>query len=279
MGCHPSRSGDVVLSGGEDVNRAKEKETQRALDEEKRVYKLLLLGPAGAGRRTLLLQCQRAYNGHQSETSLEAIMLSKESMGMTDAVEVPDVQRVACLDFEVNCVPFRIYCPSKAMQQSPRADWLEGLGNKAYGVLFVASMADYALNVAGQQLEVDDDGEKINALDAQIESFGQIVNSRWLKRCTSCVLILNKKDLFEQQLQTSPLHAWDARAPNSKEYLRCAEYVKEQFCGVQKSHGGGIASPVRSHFTCLTDEHGFKWWFNSIITLVLEGELRASGLV
>merc|ERR1712107_975016 len=79
-------------------------------------------------------------------------------------------------------------------QRNERRKWIHCF-EKVTAVIFVA-----AINEFDQMLYEDN---KVNRMDEAIILFDEICNSKWFKR-TNMILFLNKKDLFEEKLLTTP---------------------------------------------------------------------------
>nr|CDS29631.1 guanine nucleotide binding protein G(k) subunit [Hymenolepis microstoma] len=64
-------------------------------------------------------------------------------------------------------------------------------------IIFVASLSDYDVNadVSNEKPKLRDD----------MDFFASICNSKWFAKCSSIFLILNKFDIFQKKLPTSPL--------------------------------------------------------------------------
>merc|ERR1719240_685453 len=73
-------------------------------------------------------------------------------------------------------------------QRNERRKWIHAFDD-VNCMIFVAALSE---------------DETQNRMDEAIQLFDQIVNSKWFKQ-TSCILFLNKKDLFEMKLQKKPL--------------------------------------------------------------------------
>jgi hypothetical protein len=88
-------------------------------------------------------------------------------------------------------------------------------------------------------------------------------------------LILNKRDLFEKKLaackRLADYHK-DYDGPNT--YEACTEYLKQLF--LKQIRPGGM--PCYAHVTTATDTNNVKFVFNAIVNIVLEENMRSSGM-
>ena len=90
--------------------------------------------------------------------------------------------------YEINDVFFNIYDVGGARNE--RKKWIHSFENVAAVIYFVS------LNHYNATLFED---ESKNAMHESIQLFDELVNSKWFKR-TDFILILNKRDLFEELL-------------------------------------------------------------------------------
>jgi hypothetical protein len=119
----------------------------------------------------------------------------------------------------------------------------------------------------------------MNRMDEANTLFDQIVNSKWFKQ-TAMILFLNKKDLFEMKLAKKPLKQFyaqakdDERLVDDKDLKQCSEFFKKLFLAKNKNPDKSIFS----HVTCATDTTNVKFVFNAVVAIILEENLKASGL-
>lgn len=113
-----------------------------------------------------------------------------------------------------------------------------------------------------------------NRLGESLELFKEMSNSKWFRN-TSIILFLNKKDLLEKKLAAGKRLAdyrKDYVGPNT--YEACTEYLKELF--LKQIRPGGM--PCYAHVTTATDTNNVKFVFNAIVSIVLEENIRNSGM-
>jgi len=149
-------------------------------------------------------------------------------------------------------------------QRNERRKWIHCFDN-VNAVVFVASLSEF-----DQKLYED---ETKNRLDEAVELFKQIVNSKWFTN-SSLILFLNKKDLFEKKLQEKTFGDYVKEYTGTNEMKPCAEYVKELMLKQQKDK----SKSVFAHITTAIDTSNVKFVFNAVVAMILEANLKASGL-
>jgi len=155
-------------------------------------------------------------------------------------------------------------------QRNERRKWIHAFDN-VNCVCFVAALSEY------DQVLFEDETQ--NRMDEAISLFDQIVNSRWFTQ-TSMILFLNKKDLFEMKLAKKPLKQYYGPAASADDIkddtdlAQCSKYFEKIFKGKAKNKDKSIYS----HVTCATDTGNVKFVFNAVIAMILEENLKNSGL-
>jgi len=154
-------------------------------------------------------------------------------------------------------------------QRNERRRWIHAFDD-VNCMIFVAALSEY------DQVLVEDENQ--NRVDEAIQLFDQLVNSKWFKQ-TSCLLFLNKKDLFERKLHKKPLKKFYRQAEESNitddtDLEQCANYFKTLFLKRNKNPDKNIFT----HITCAIDTSNVKFVFNAVVAMILEENLKASGL-
>jgi len=149
-------------------------------------------------------------------------------------------------------------------QRNERRKWIHCFDN-VDAVVFVASLSEFDQNLY--------EDETKNRLDEALELFTQIVNSKWFQE-TNVILFLNKKDLFERKLKEKTFSDYvkDYTGPN--EMKPTSEYVKNEFLKRNKNKNKSIYA----HVTTAIDTSNVKFVFNAVVAMILEANLKASGL-
>lgn len=189
-------------------------------------------------------------------------------------------------NFVINDVQFSMY--DVGGQRNERRKWIHCFDN-VQAVIFVAAMSEY------DQVLYEDETQ--NRMTEAIQLFDQICNSKYFQN-TAMILFLNKRDLFEIKLceKRKPLHncfpddggtsgahigwhqfleasdAWDLN--NDKfTYDAAAQYLTEIFMVKNQTE-----KKIYAHCTCATDTTNVKFVFDSVVSIVLEGNMKNSGL-
>lgn len=170
-------------------------------------------------------------------------------------------------DFVIKSMNFSMF--DVGGQRNERRKWIHAFDD-VDSVIFVAALSEY------DQVLFED--ETMNRMDEAIQLFDQIVNSKWFKQ-TAMMLFLNKKDLFEMKLAKKPLKkfykpAEDSNITDDTNFDQCAEYFKGRFLAKNKNPEKSIFS----HVTCATDTSNVKFVFNAVVAIILEQNLKSSGL-
>jgi len=149
-------------------------------------------------------------------------------------------------------------------QRNERRKWIHCFDN-VNAVVFVASLSEFDQNLY--------EDETKNRLDEALELFAQIVNSKWFQE-TNVILFLNKKDLFERKLKEKTFSDFvkDYTGPN--EMKPTSEYCKQEFLKRNKNKNKSIYS----HITTAIDTSNVKFVFNAVVAMILEANLKSSGL-
>lgn len=149
-------------------------------------------------------------------------------------------------------------------QRNERRKWIHCFDN-VNAVVFVASLSEF-----DQTLFED---ESKNRLDEAQELFQQISNSKWFAD-TSLILFLNKKDLFEKKLQEKVFKDYVKTYDGPNEVKPCAEHVKQLMVDRCKNKDKSIFT----HITTAIDTSNVKFVFNAVVAMILEENLKATGL-
>jgi len=167
-------------------------------------------------------------------------------------------------DFVIKSLNFSMF--DVGGQRNERRKWIHCFDN-VNAVVFVASLSEF-----DQTLYED---ETKNRLDEALELFGQISNSKWFAD-TSIILFLNKKDLFEKKLLEKRfadfVKDYDGGSPN--ELKPCADHVKTKMLERCKNKDKSIFT----HITTAIDTTNVRFVFNAVVAMILEENLKASGL-
>jgi len=170
-------------------------------------------------------------------------------------------------DFKIKALDFAMF--DVGGQRNERRKWIHAFDN-VHAVIFVAALSEY------DQVLFEDN--TMNRMVEAISLFDQIVNSRWFAS-TSMILFLNKKDLFEMKLKKANIkdHFEDydgADGGTTDAYNEGSAYFKEKFLEKSKNK----EKTIYPHITCATDTKNVSFVFNAVIGIILEINMKQSGL-
>ncbi|KAK9480962.1 guanine nucleotide binding protein, alpha subunit [Lipomyces japonicus] len=153
-------------------------------------------------------------------------------------------------------------------QRSERKKWIHCFENVTT-ILFLAAISEY-----DQTLFED---ETVNRMNEALTLFESICNSRWFTQ-TSIILFLNKIDIFREKIITSPLRLYFPDYPEhdaEDEYAVGTEFILRKFIQLNKND----SKMVYTHFTCATDTSQIKFVMTAVNDIIIQDNLRDSGLI
>eukprot|EP00320_Phaeocystis_rex_P019230 CAMPEP_0119059598 /NCGR_PEP_ID=MMETSP1178-20130426/3704_1 /TAXON_ID=33656 /ORGANISM="unid sp, Strain CCMP2000" /LENGTH=354 /DNA_ID=CAMNT_0007040641 /DNA_START=54 /DNA_END=1118 /DNA_ORIENTATION=- len=165
-------------------------------------------------------------------------------------------------DFKIKRVNFSMF--DVGGQRNERRKWIHAFDN-CNAVVFVAALSEY------DQVLYEDDGT--NRMEESLSLFEQICNSKWFTE-TSVILFLNKQDLFIQKLATQPLSKYMEDYKGLNEFEPAVDFIKGKFLDRRKD----TEKRVYVHATCATDTSNVRFVFDSVVSIILEDNMKASGL-
>ena len=177
-------------------------------------------------------------------------------------------------DFTIKQVKFSMF--DVGGQRNERRKWIHCFDN-VHAVVFVAALSEF------DQVLYEDETQ--NRMCEALDLFKQICNSKWFAE-TSMILFLNKKDLFETKLQklTDKNESMAQYCTTDKGFKEaytgpndlqpCIDYWKSLFMAQPQDK----AKSVYTHATCATDTSNVKFVFGAVVTIILEENMKASGL-
>ena len=149
-------------------------------------------------------------------------------------------------------------------QRSERKKWLHCFDN-VNAVLFIVAMSDY-----DQTLKEDG---ITNRMKESLQLFGTVCNSKWFKN-SSMMLFLNKKDVFDQKIQHSPLTVCFPEYRDNVEQWMPEDFVAEQFVQQVDVDRAGIYR----HFTCAKDRQNISVVFDVTMDLIKQNHMQYCGM-
>ncbi|XP_011661817.1 guanine nucleotide-binding protein G(o) subunit alpha isoform X1 [Strongylocentrotus purpuratus] len=149
-------------------------------------------------------------------------------------------------------------------QRSERKKWIHCFEDVT-AIIFCVALSGY-----DQRLLEDD---VTNRMQESLKLFDSICNNKWFTD-TSIILFLNKKDLFEEKIQKSPLTICFQEYEGANEYLPAAGYIQLQFEALNKSTN----KEIYTHMTCATDTTNIQFVFDAVTDTIIANNLRGCGL-
>lgn len=152
-------------------------------------------------------------------------------------------------DFNIKNMTFKVL--DAGGQRSERKKWIHCFQD-IDAVLFVLAVSEY-----DQTLYED---ERVNRMKESLMLFEALCNSKWFKD-TPFILFLNKVDLLEEKLQRSPITQY---FPNFEGLLLNLNRTLK---------------PIYVHRTCATDTKAMGFVLSAATDVVIQQNLRESGLI
>lgn len=165
-------------------------------------------------------------------------------------------------EFQINGLNFCMF--DVGGQRNERRKWIHCFDNVDC-VVFVASLSEF-----DQHLYED---ETKNRLEEALELFAQISNSKWFAS-TALILFLNKKDLFEKKLTEKKFCDFVKEYSGPNDMTSCSDFVKKMFVARCKNK----QKQIYSHVTTAIDTSNVKFVFKAVVAMILENNLKSSGL-
>lgn len=147
-----------------------------------------------------------------------------------------------------------------AGQPSERKKWIhyfEGVS----AIIFCAALSAYDLVLA--------EDEETNRMHESLRLFESICNNTWFVD-TSIILFLNKKDIFEDKIKTSPLTICFPEYCGGDEYHEAGSYIQLQFENLNRRKGD---KEVYTHFICATDTEDVQLVFDDVTDVIIKNNL------
>ncbi|GAA6075122.1 guanine nucleotide-binding protein G(i) subunit alpha-2a [Tachysurus ichikawai] len=150
-------------------------------------------------------------------------------------------------------------------QRSERKKWIHCFEGVT-AIIFCVAMSAYDLVLA--------EDEEMNRMHESMKLFDSICNNKWFTE-TSIILFLNKKDLFGQKIEHSPLTICFPDYTGSSTYLEASEFIRTKFEDLNKKKD---TKEIYSHFTCATDTENIQFVFDAVTDVIIKNNLRDCGL-
>ena len=133
-------------------------------------------------------------------------------------------------------------------------------------IIFCVAMSEYDL--------VLDEDDEMNRMRESMKLFESICNNKWFTD-TSIILFLNKRDLFQEKIRSSPLSICFPEYTGGNSYEETSQYIENKF---EELNRMPKQKQIYYHFTCATDTENIKFVFDAVTDVIITNNLRASGL-
>uniref|UniRef100_A0A1I7UMX9 Guanine nucleotide-binding protein G(K) subunit alpha n=1 Tax=Caenorhabditis tropicalis TaxID=1561998 RepID=A0A1I7UMX9_9PELO len=153
-------------------------------------------------------------------------------------------------------------------QRSERKKWIHCFEDVT-ALIFCVAMSEYDMVL------VEDC--QTNRMRESLKLFDSICNNKWFTE-TSIILFLNKKDLFEEKIQRSPLTHCFPEYTGENNYEEASAYIQQQFEEVNKRTVGNKNQEIYTQFTCATDTNNIRFVFDAVTDIIIRDNLRTCGL-
>ena len=141
-------------------------------------------------------------------------------------------------------------------QRSERKKWIHCFEDVT-AIIFCVGLSAY------DQLLAED--EETNRMRESLKLFDSICNNPFFSK-TSMILFLNKKDLFEEKIATSPLTICFPEYEGEDNYDEASDYVRVQF---ENQNKHGESKEIYAHFTCATDTGNVRFVFDAVSDVLM----------
>lgn len=165
-------------------------------------------------------------------------------------------------NFNINGIKFKIF--DAGGQRSERKKWIHCFQDITCAT-FVLAVSEY------DQMLFED--EKVNRMHEAIILFDSLVNSKWFAN-TPFILFLNKVDLLKDKVRKSPVRKYfpDYRG-KSNDVEDTLQYFERLFLSLNRSN-----RPIYVHRTCATDTKSMQFILTAVTDMVIQQNLKRSGL-
>lgn len=166
--------------------------------------------------------------------------------------------------FNIKSWAFRVF--DVGGQRSERRKWIHCFDDVT-AVVFVAAVSEYD--------EVLFEDEWTNRMHEALVLFESICNSRWFST-TPIILFLNKIDVLERKLKTSPVTKYFPDYPGDERNVdEVCKYFQELF----HAQNSNRQRPVYVHYTCATDTHSMKFVIAAVTDVIIQRSLHETGII
>jgi len=137
--------------------------------------------------------------------------------------------------FTIKGLSFKIF--DIGGQRAERKKWIHCF-EEVTSIIFLVALSEYDLTLIEDQ--------EMNRMWESLKLFDSICSSKWFTQ-TSIILFLNKKDLFADKINKSPLTICFPEYTGANTYDEAGQYIRERF--EQSKKGSAAQSSARSSST------------------------------
>lgn len=153
-------------------------------------------------------------------------------------------------------------------QRSERRKWVQCFGDVT-AVIFVADISGYD--------SVLFEDSTTNRMVESLQTFQGICNNRYFDD-TAIILFLNKCDIFENKIETTPLSKFFPEYTGPKNDPDAAKaFLLKKFLSLYRK--AQHDKTIYHHFTCATDTENVKVIFNAVTDSIIQLNLKTAGLL
>ncbi|CAK9682567.1 unnamed protein product [Candida parapsilosis] len=166
-------------------------------------------------------------------------------------------------NFTINSFQFKVL--DAGGQRSERRKWIHCFDDIT-AVLFVLAINEY------DQMLFED--ERVNRMHESIILFDQLCNSKWFVN-TPFILFLNKIDIFEEKIKRNPLKKYFPDYRGKRDDVdEALKFFETNFLKMNRTN-----KPIYVHRTCATDTKSMKFVLSAVADIVIQSNLKKSGIM
>ncbi|KAF8383856.1 hypothetical protein PRIPAC_72998 [Pristionchus pacificus] len=158
-------------------------------------------------------------------------------------------------------------------QRSERRKWIHCFDD-VNALIFVVAVSEY-----DQTLREDN---KTNRLTEALELYDGIIASKFFEK-SSIILFLNKKDLFEVKIKKVSLNVCFPNYKGGLNYADGIKHVRKEFKKLSRDkedkNGNNKKKQIYFHETCATDTNQVTVVINSVIDVIIQENLKDTGMI
>ena len=153
-------------------------------------------------------------------------------------------------------------------QRAHRRKWIHCFEGVA-AMIFCVALSGYDLTLA-------EDG-KTNRMQESLQLFKAMYTSKWFVN-TSIILLLNKRDIFEEKIQRWPLTICFPEYDGPSTYSATTMYIRIKFEEVKEKKTYNDPKSIYTHITCATDTPGIEAVFDTVSDIAIQNTMNECGL-